>query len=40
MEEVRALIKYYDERGWDWRLAVEFLLWRQSTKKRCRYCGM
>lgn len=27
-EEVRAVMAFYEERGWDWRLVVEFTLWR------------
>lgn len=29
---VRALIRFYDERGWDWGLAVEFLCHKYNSE--------
>jgi hypothetical protein len=25
---IKSLILFYDEREWDWSMAVEFLMWR------------
>lgn len=30
---IRALIRFYDERGWDWGLAVEFLCHKYNQPK-------
>lgn len=30
MSEIRELIAFYDERGWDWSVAVSYLAMRQQ----------
>ena len=31
MEEIRAVIKFYDEQGWDWLIVVGYLTDKNPT---------
>ena len=34
MKEIKALIRFYERRGWDWTFAVEYLCHRHHDAKQ------
>lgn len=38
-EIVKACIRFYDERGWDWSYVVAFLIREFRRKKKRGECG-
>lgn len=33
--EIRLAMAFYEKRGWDWLLLVEYLAWRANNGKSC-----